>query len=166
LKQKKGIADRVKSLFGRGDPALRLQQEFNVNKPETVSVQSAPQVAPAGGPSNRQHARHEVELEVTLYSEHNFYNGFSENIGEGGIFVATHDPLPMGETVALDFTLPSGHRIKVSCEVCWLRDQRVIGDATPGMGLRFSDLADYDRFAIEEFLAQREPLFHDDDLES
>jgi len=157
------IKDRVKSLFGaKGEPESR--EEFNINKPETVTATRRSEPAPAGGINDREHARHEVNLEVSLASEHNFYNGFSENISEGGIFIATHDPLPMGEVVQLSFKLPSGHAVEVNGEVRWIRDAHVMGDASPGMGLKFNDLVEEDRIAIENFLQRREPLFHDEEL--
>lgn len=156
------IKDRVRGIFGKKDSKPR--EEFNINKPETVTATRTATPAPAGGLNDREHARHEVNLEVSLSSEHNFYNGFSENVSEGGIFIATHDPLPMGEVVQMSFKLPSGHAVEVHGEVRWIRDANVMGDATPGMGLRFNDLADEDRVAIENFLQRREPLFHDEDL--
>jgi uncharacterized protein (TIGR02266 family) len=156
------LKDRVKGIFGKKDDAPQ-REEFNVNKPETVTA-TRKEPSPAGGPNDRQHARHEVNLEVSLASEHNFYNGFSENISEGGIFIATHDPLPMGEVVQLSFKLPSGHEVNVHGEVRWIRDAHVMGDATPGMGLKFNDLSEEDRVAIENFLERREPLFHDEEL--
>ena len=42
-----------------------------------------------------------LELEVTLESDSNFYMGLTENLSDGGIFVATHAIQPIGTIVAL-----------------------------------------------------------------
>jgi len=40
--------------------------------------------------ARRAHVRHDVELEVSLESESNFYMGLTENLSEGGLFIAIH----------------------------------------------------------------------------
>jgi uncharacterized protein (TIGR02266 family) len=114
---------------------------------------------------HRQSIRKTVEVDVDFCSEHNFYNGFSENISVGGIFIVTYDLRALGERVSVKFRLPDSMiAVEVECEVRWLRP---FNDATPetppGMGLRFLDLAPQDLVRIDEFVHEREPLFFDDE---
>jgi len=78
-----------------------------------------------------------------MRTEHGFWNGFAENISEGGIFIATHAPFDMGEKVDLTFALARGKAGKktytVTCEVRWIRPDTG-GGLPPGMGLKFLDL--------------------------
>jgi len=171
LGKDKGIKSKLRSIFRKDEEQVkkgvdkRLQEpEFNINRPETVTPETLADDREETGEHKRVHARHMVRLSVGMSSEHNFYKGFSENISEGGIFVATHDPLPEGERVKIEFTLPSGKEVDAMGEVRWIRDQMVMGDTMPGMGIRFLDLCEEDRVAIENFLKKRDPLFHDDEF--
>ncbi len=113
--------------------------------------------------NRRVHPRFPVEVEVTFRSEHNFYTGFTENISEGGLFVATHCPVPVGTTFPLSFTLQGvAEPIQVTCEVRWVRPYHEGLDAPPGLGVRFLDLQPAARSAIQHFLKARGPIFYDD----
>jgi uncharacterized protein (TIGR02266 family) len=104
-----------------------------------------------------------VDLDVSLASEHNFYAGFAENLSAGGVFVATHKMLPVGEVVMLSIRLPGYARpIEGAGEVRWVREYSERSNVPPGLGLRFVDIAPGGAAAIERFLENREPLFFDD----
>lgn len=108
--------------------------------------------------------RKTIEVEIGVYSDSNFYTGFTEDISEGGLFAATYDLVPIGSTIDVEFSLPGGHQVRVGGEVRWLRDP--IEDdsgAPPGMGIRFTDVDSHAHEAISEFIAARAPLFFDDD---
>jgi Tfp pilus assembly protein PilZ len=102
----------------------------------------------------REHDRFGVELDVTVTSEHNFYAGFVENMSVGGVFIATHQLKPVGSRL---------EPIKGAGEVRWVRVYSEASNVPPGMGIKFDPLAAEAVRAIEEFLAQREPLFYDED---
>ena len=116
----------------------------------------------------RQYPRIDASFDMSLESEHNFYMGFTENLSEGGVFVAawafsTGCPPDVGDRVHLSFTLPdSPDPIKVSAEVRWVRDYNLLSDTPPGLGLRFVDLPDELRRRIYSFVTRRDPLFHPD----
>ncbi len=115
------------------------------------------------GRDQRRHGRRGVEIEITLESESQFYSGFSENISEGGIFVATHLLRPVGARVEVVFSLPAlSSPIRVEGRVRWVRIHAETSDAPPGMGIEFEALQPEELDAIRRFCASRSPLFFDD----
>jgi uncharacterized protein (TIGR02266 family) len=110
----------------------------------------------------RVHLRRPIETDITLESESQFYSGFSENLSEGGIFVATHGLLAVGASVAVAFTLPSlARKIRVEGHVRWVRVHSETSDLPPGMGIEFGTLGTDELEAIRRFCTQRSPLFYD-----
>jgi len=111
---------------------------------------------------NRACKRIALQTEVHMGSASNFYTGFTGNISEGGLFVATYSVFPIGTRISLEFSLPDeGPAIAVQGEVRWTSDPTPDGDGHVGLGLQFLDLAEEDRQRIEHFVAQRETLFYD-----
>ena len=114
--------------------------------------------------TRRHYPRHDVELEVTMESETNFYMGLTENLSEGGLFIATHVLKPLGTQVEVSFKLPDmAEPIKVTGTVRWLREYSPTSDTSPGMGVRFEHIGAEHTEQIRRFLAARDPLFHDED---
>lgn len=128
-----------------------------------MAVHAAPAPVPAPAPAKRPQRispRVKMQAVVDLHSDDNFFNGFSANISDGGLFVATVNILPIGTQVDLSFSLPTGERIEANGVVQWVRevnDQHP--DAFPGMGVQFAALNAAAESAIGSFVAQREPLF-------
>lgn len=113
---------------------------------------------PAGRPSRQRRCR---EVVVDPRSAHRFY---SDLAGEPrGVFVATDQPLPLGQTIELSIELGGlGVSGRVRCEVAWLRvcggDDR---DTPRGMGLRFVEPPPEPlRGAIERFAARHGTLLY------
>src|SRR5262245_30459541 len=91
--------------------------------------------------TRRAHPRFTVDLDVTLASDHNFYAGFAENLSAGGIFVATHKALPVGEVLRLSIRLPGQDTaIEGAGEVRWVREYSERSNVPPGLGLKFMEL--------------------------
>jgi uncharacterized protein (TIGR02266 family) len=112
----------------------------------------------------REHDRYAVDLQVNVQSEHNFYAGLAENISAGGLFIATHELQKVGSKIELTLRMPdSEEAYNITGEVRWLRLYNEQSDTPPGLGVRFLDLPPGASAAIERFLAQRDPLFFDDD---
>jgi uncharacterized protein (TIGR02266 family) len=100
---------------------------------------------------------------VDLESESNIYTGFTNDVSEGGVFIATDDLLDLGTRISIEFSLPDDPRpVRVRGSVRWLRVENPNSDFPPGMGIQFLDLADDDRHRIARFVELREPLFYDD----
>jgi len=81
----------------------------------------------------------------------------------GGIFIATHQLKPVGSRLEFSVNLPGREPIKGSGEVRWVRVYSEASNVPPGMGIKFDQLEPAAVRAIEAFLAQREPLFYDED---
>jgi uncharacterized protein (TIGR02266 family) len=106
--------------------------------------------------------RFAVELEVTVHSEHNFYDGLVENMGVAGVFVATHTHHAIGELIDLCIALPGlPEPVRATGQVRWTRQYRE-GGADPGIGIKFVAVSERDLAAIGEFLRSREPLLYED----
>ena len=123
----------------------------------------------------RRHPRYALSLAITMQGENNFYTGLSEDISEGGVFIATFHLLPVGTPVVLAFTLPNAHEpITASGTVKWVRGPdatarsenifgagRELPGVIPGIGIRFHDLDASTRTTIREFMRRRTPVFFD-----
>lgn len=105
--------------------------------------------------------RTRLEVEVTFDSESQFFSGITRDVSRGGMFVATYRTLPVGQSILLDFSLPSGERIATAGTVCWVREGGSEQEASPGMGIAFEALVQRDYALIEEFCTAREPLYID-----
>jgi uncharacterized protein (TIGR02266 family) len=104
-----------------------------------------------------------VNTMLNIHTDHYFYNGFSENIEDGGIFIATFDPKPVNAKVVVNFKLPGGHRVTARGVVHFVKEYNALNPETPpGMGVKFTDLLKEDKKAIERFLKKRAPVFYDD----
>ncbi len=118
--------------------------------------------------SRREHLRIPLDVEVTLGSEHNFFVGWSENISEGGLFVATHQLHPLGTRMELTLAAePEFPKTTVEVEVRWIRNtNELTSDCSPGMGLAFVDLPDALVHKINAFVAhRRDAMFVDMDVD-
>jgi len=118
----------------------------------------------AAAESRRKNPRAHLEIEVDFFDETTFYNGFSENISAGGIFIATYKPVPIGTRISLSLSLPDEKKIEVTGTVRWVRDVRNPDESkvSPGIGVQFDELSADAQRSIEEFVEQRPPMFYDE----
>jgi uncharacterized protein (TIGR02266 family) len=112
----------------------------------------------SSAPHRRGGERVEAEIEIGFQSDSNFYTGFSENISEGGVFVATYHKHQLGDRHKIQLMLP-GHDqpVEVQVVVRWVREAS--HDTKPGYGMQFVDLTDAARAVIERFVRKRAPIF-------
>jgi uncharacterized protein (TIGR02266 family) len=128
-------------------------------------------LAPAD--DRRGHPRFHLTLAITMMGDNNFYTGLTEDISEGGIFIATYHSLPIWTPVVLSFTLPNSQRmLSVHGQVKWLRDHSAtvnqgvnfgtdMSPVKPGMGIQFTDVDEEAMCAVRWFLRCRTPDFFD-----
>ena len=103
-----------------------------------------------------------MEAKITLRSQTNFFVGFSENISEGGIFIATQSPPDIGEKVEISIPLLDGSQsVSVEGIVRWHRS--MTNGMPAGCGVQFTEIADSAAVALEEVIRilRKEPLFVD-----
>jgi uncharacterized protein (TIGR02266 family) len=111
----------------------------------------------------RELSQVQLRTNISLGSDSNFFTGFSTDIHEGGVFVATVETVPRGTKVELDFTLPGGRPMKARGVVRWLREPNDhTPDLMPGVGVQFQELRPEVASVITDFVRQREPLFYPD----
>jgi uncharacterized protein (TIGR02266 family) len=102
-----------------------------------------------------------LRVDVSLQTEDNFFQGFSENLSEGGVFISTLAPPLIGTAVNLALTVGDDESVRVQGVVRWIRvDENA--EAT-GCGVQFTDLSTQAERAISLLIAQSEkdPLFFD-----
>jgi len=111
-------------------------------------------------PAARQQPRVRAQAMVDYAGpDGHWHSGFSTNLSDGGMFVATVRLLAVGSAVKLRFQLPGGPRIETTAVVRWVRqvdDQRP--DAVPGLGVQFGALTGEVRDAIDAFVRERDPI--------
>jgi uncharacterized protein (TIGR02266 family) len=116
---------------------------------------------PSNPPERRSFPRIAMEVDIGMFSESNFYAGLTQDISEGGLFVATHTPFAVGTTVSVRFTLPAVREIQAEGIVVWVREP-LAGNS--GMGIQFKQLSPEDAATIQRFIAKRPPLYHEEEL--
>ncbi|HZI13527.1 MAG TPA: TIGR02266 family protein [Myxococcus sp.] len=120
-----------------------------------------PQVAP--DKDARRNGRVRMHTSIDMRSDSNFFTGFSMDISEGGVFIATVDAVQPGTQVELDFTLPGGKPLKVTGVVRWVREANPrMPELMPGVGVQFTGLPPEVASAITGFVTTRDPLFFPD----
>jgi len=115
--------------------------------------------------NQRVSKRLDVELEVTLSGPHTFFSGFTMDISEGGVFIATHQIFPIGTEFRINLFIGK-EKLEIDSQVVWVRgeDSAIISGEEPGMGLKFTVLDERAVSIISEFIKKREPLLYDDCL--
>ncbi|MBN1203449.1 MAG: TIGR02266 family protein [Myxococcaceae bacterium] len=130
---------------------------------DTAPMPAARSGSGAAAGQGRHYSRVRLQTNIHLGSDSNFFTGFSTDISEGGLFVATVETVPRGTKVDLDFTLPGGRPLKASGVVRWLREPNDhTPDLMPGVGVQFQELPDEVASLISDFVRKREPLFFPD----
>lgn len=114
----------------------------------------------------RASERFELEVNVDLESDHNFYTGLTQNISAGGLFIATNAIRRIGDRITLKFLLPGANEpLAVETEVRWIRENSALNrvDGATGMGVRFVNLSPEAAQAIQSFIESRDSLYYDDE---
>jgi type IV pilus assembly protein PilZ len=93
----------------------------------------------------RRHSpRTDLLVRVNYQTVDALFSEFARNINEGGMFIETEDPQPVGTRVELEFKLPgSEDPLKVTGLV--VRSDVVGPEGSQGMGIEFESLAETER---------------------
>jgi uncharacterized protein (TIGR02266 family) len=160
---------RLKEVTESAARARREQEAARTRKAQQARAEATRAQAPARAPGSatdapkRERSRVQMQTNINLGSDSNFFTGFSTDISSGGIFVATVETVPPGTRVDVDFTLPGGRPLKASGVVRWLREpNNSTPDLMPGVGVQFQELQPEVASLITDFARKREPLFFPD----
>jgi len=104
-----------------------------------INAQRAVVLDAPEAPERRRAERTDLVVRVDYQTVDEFFSEFARNINEGGLFVETETPHPLGTAVDLQFKLPgSADPIQVSGSV--VRTSPGSPDEPSGMGIVFDDL--------------------------
>jgi uncharacterized protein (TIGR02266 family) len=96
-------------------------------------VQTVPQAE-----ERRASGRFQLEAQITATSQENFFCGFSEDISQGGVFIAMRPPPPVGEPVHVSVRLGAEPAVSAIGIVRW---HRLDQNGVPcGCGVQFEML--------------------------
>lgn len=140
---------------------------LEVRKDKTTGEMAAPgqrrSMAPPAPPKMDESKRVGVEANIGATTESNFFVGFSGEIAEGGVFLATYEVLARNSPVNVLVTLPGGYETRINGWVRFVRDPMDMNsDSEPGLGIQFEKLNDEQRELILRFVKKRPPMFYDD----
>ena len=99
-----------------------------------------------------------IHANVTAESQDNFFSGIAENISQGGVFVSSFSPPPVGEPVRLKLSVDGAGELVISGRVRWLRTEE---DGTEtGCGVQFEGMPAAQRERLMSLVStlRREPL--------
>jgi uncharacterized protein (TIGR02266 family) len=105
----------------------------------------------------RIHPRVEIQIEVNYKNLDLFYKNTVMNISQGGMFIKTDSPLPLGSEIDLEFTLPGQEKtITARGLVVWQHQltQSTISSQEPGMGIRLKEISQQNLALIRDFVEQ------------
>lgn len=91
----------------------------------------------------RQYLRAPLIIQkVHLDTDRTVFFGYSKNISCSGLFIATTNPIEVGERINLEIPLPEpiGGTVRCCCEVVWKRPLGKHLPFEPGIGLKFIDM--------------------------
>ncbi len=96
-----------------------------------------------------------VDLLVSYRSKGNYLFDFCRNLGSGGIFLKTEEPLTPGEELELTFTIPnSSEVILTKGQVMWAQQNvKNRPELIPGMGVQFVGCTETDRKKLDDLVA-------------
>lgn len=113
---------------------------------------------------HRQSRRVDYTVSIDVASDDNFFTGFVKNISNGGLFIATDNPAPIGTRLTVRFTIPTlPDYVTANVVVRWIRkgSSQNDPDVVPGIGVQFIDLEPKVVDAINKFIEKHETLFYE-----
>ena len=95
-----------------------------------------------------------IQLLVDYKADGNYLFDFCRDLGTGGVFIQTQQPLPTGSNIDLTFTIPdSKETVSTKGTVIWSQPPVASRkDLAPGMGVQFSGFSGEQRRLLEAFV--------------
>ena len=105
------------------------------------------------GDNKRKAARLHHEIPVAYRSVGSFLTDWATNISQGGLFINSRKPLPVGTDVKIIIQLPgSAFPYELGGRVTRVTQFDNHANMVPGMGIEFTDVDDAKRREIETFV--------------
>ena len=103
--------------------------------------------------NQRRSSRLYHELPVAYRSVGSFLTDWATNISQGGLFINTRHPLPVGTLVKILIQLPmAAFPVDLSGRVTRVAEYDNQANVVPGMGIEFTDIDAAKRDQIEAFV--------------
>ena len=101
-----------------------------------------------------------MHVDIDVYSENNFWSGITMDLSEGGVFIATHKDMQVGDLLIVDMDIPGEAEPLIAlAEVRWSRIFSDNRECPPGHGLAFVHISDDALGKIRRFVERfRDPL--------
>ncbi|MCX5911699.1 MAG: PilZ domain-containing protein [Deltaproteobacteria bacterium] len=128
------------------------------NKPSGLSGTSVSSGGFQSGPTPRPEKGGEEKIMYVTPGDEAFE--FSEEFGDGGLFIRTPNPLELGERFLLRLHNGNGDEpIEVTCKVIWTNQYgKESKHLSRGMGVKFMDLRREDRKKLQDYLKTPLPV--------
>ena len=109
----------------------------------------------AGDDNKRRAARLHHDIPVAYRSVGSFLSDWATNISQGGLFINTRKPLPVGTAVKILVQLPgTSFPYQLGGRVTRVTQFDNKANMVPGMGVEFTDVDEPKRREIEAFVAR------------
>ena len=110
----------------------------------------------------RKTARVDLVVRVDYQTVDELFSEFARNINEGGLFVETETPKPVGTSVSLQFQVPGSDEPIQTIGLVVRITPGSVGEP-PGMGIEFDGLDQTARERIDSLVRKlrAEPMSHD-----
>lgn len=103
--------------------------------------------------SRRAGGRKPIELKVEYKRLNAFFADYTRNISNGGTFIQTEKPLPIGTEFVFKLQVPKlDEPLSIEGQVRWINQPGSDEPDGPGMGIRFIYKEDSQRKAIEDLV--------------
>jgi uncharacterized protein (TIGR02266 family) len=104
-------------------------------------------------PERRSAQRAELMVQIDYSTVDEMFSEFTRDINEGGLFIETNNPRPVGTEIALYFNLPGGEGgIETTGRV--VRTTPVGPGSVAGMGVEFDELTGNNRAKIDKLVRE------------
>ena len=134
-----------------------MTKKSNPRHPEKNSKTVAQNpIKKSGSILDRSDHRVPIQLLVDYNSGGNFLFDFCRDLGSGGVFIETTQPLATGSEIELTFTIPdSKETLRTSGKVIWSQGA-VVGrsNVSVGMGIQFSAFNNIQRKTLDQFISR------------
>jgi len=100
----------------------------------------------------RTESRSPIRVNVQYHTADAVYEGYTDNISGGGIFVRTKEALPVGTEVTLVLHLPDEHVIEIDGKVVYANPFENTRPLMQGMGIQFRHTSDEQRDEIRRWI--------------